>query len=202
MMTLYGSSQGRPSRSLLALEELGARYRHVPLRPWADAADREAVERLNPNKRVPILEDGGFVLWESMAINLYLAGRAGGPLWPDDPIDRGRLYQWSLWAQTEVDVPARHQARHGGDAAAKRRAERERLAVLNVLDRALEGRTYLIGDAFSLADLNVAATLSEPQENGLIDGDLDPAAHGLATLAAWLTRCQARPSWRRVHAMP
>ncbi len=202
MITLYGSARGRASRSLIALEEFGLGYRHVPLAPWADAADAALVRRLNPNARVPILEDDGFVLWESMAINLYLGERGGGPLWPKDPRDRGRVWQWSVWAQTEVDVPARHRARLRGDASACAAAKAERLAALTVLDQALGERPYLAGADFTLADLNVAATLSEPWENGLIDGDLDPAAHGLAALADWLARCAGRESWRRVRALP
>ena len=202
MITLYGSARGRASRSLIALEEFALSYRHVPVRPWADAADAAQVRGLNPNARVPILEDDGFVLWESMAINLYLAERAGGPLWPKDPRDRGRVCQWSFWAQTEIDVPARHRARLRGDESASAAAQAERLAALAILDRALGETPYLVGPDFSLADLNVAATLSEPWENGLIDGDLDPAAHGLAALAAWLARCVRRESWGRVRALP
>ncbi|HLK24133.1 MAG TPA: glutathione S-transferase family protein [Caulobacteraceae bacterium] len=201
-ITLYGGSRGRASRSLLALEELGVAYEHVPLEPWDKPEHRETLLRLNPNARVPTLKDGDFVLWESMAINLYLGDRFGGPLWPADPADRGRMYQWSTWAQTTIDVPARHAARYGADPERKARAEAERLDALGILDRALEGRQWLAGEAFTLADLNVAATLVEPWENGRIDGDLDPADFGLVNLADWLKRCTSRPSWERVRALP
>jgi glutathione S-transferase len=200
-MILYGAPQGRASRSLFALEELGLDYQLVALRPWESAQDRETLLGLNPNGRVPVLDDDGVVLWESMAINLYLAERAGGPCWPPDPASRGRICQWSIWAQTEIDVVARHRARHGDDAQLKAAAEAQRLAALTILDRALAGRPYLLGETFTLADLNVAATLVEPQEHGLIDGDLDPARHGLDALAGWLARCFDRDSWRRVYAL-
>ena len=202
MLTLYGAATGRPSRSLWALEELGVAYRHVPLRPWAEAADVETIRRLNPNARVPILQDNGLVLWESMAINLYLADRFGGGLWPDDLGDRGRVYMWSLWSQTEVDVPARHRARRSEDAAVRAKAEAERLAALKVLEDALTERPYLLGEAFTLADLNVAGTLSEPQEKGRVDGDLELSEQDLPRLAGWLAGCQQRESWRRVCALP
>ena len=203
MITLHGASASRASRSLLALEELGLEYEHVPLNPWADAADAETVAPLNPNRRVPVLDDDGLILWESMAINLYLADRYGSaPLWPREPRDRGILYQWSLWSQTEIDVLARHKARFSGDEGLKRRAEAERLAALEILDRALAGRSYILGDVFTLADLNLAATLSEPWEGGLVDGELDPADHGLAALAEWLGRCTGRASWERVRSLP
>jgi glutathione S-transferase len=202
MITLHGSSQGRTSRSLIALEELGLAYDHVPLKPWDSEADREALLRLNPNGRVPVLDDDGLVVFESMAINLYLGDRYGGPLWPADPKDRARLYQWSVWTQTSVDVMARHLARFGDDAAAKAKAEADRLSALAILDRALTDRPYLLGEAFTLADINVAATLSEPWEMGRVDGENAPAEHGMAALGDWLARCTSRTSWARVRELP
>jgi glutathione S-transferase len=205
MITLHGAAASRASRSLLALEELGLPYRQAPLKPWSDAADAETLARINPNARVPVLDDDGLILWESMAINLYLADRYGGaPFWPQHPHDRALVYQWSLWSQTEIDVRARHMARFSGDAALKRRAEAERLRALAILDGALAGagRPYLLGDVFTLADLNLAATLSEPWENGLVDGEVDPADHGLSALANWLARCTGRASWERVRSLP
>jgi glutathione S-transferase len=202
VLTLYGASQGRPSRSLICLGELGVGYRQVPLKPWENAADAQMLAALNPNARVPVLDDDGLVVWESMAINLYLGDRHGGPLWPADARGRARLYQWSVWSQTSLDVMARHRARFGKDPDAKAAAEAERLAALAILDAALADRPYLLGDAFTLADLNVAATLVEPWENGRVDGNLDPAEHGLTALAGWLARCTSRPSWAKVRALP
>jgi glutathione S-transferase len=203
MITLYGAAASRASRSLLALEELRLPYRHVPLKPWADAADAATLQRINPNARIPVIDDHGLVIFESMAINLYLADRYGGePLWPSDPRARARVYQWSVWGQTEIDVRARHVARFSDDAGVKTRAEAERLAALTILDRALEGQTYLVGDVFTLADLNLAATLSEPWEDGRVDGEVDPRECDLVSLADWLTRCTERDSWKRVRALP
>ncbi len=202
MIALYGAAPSRASRSLLALEELNLAYEHVPLRPWADPADAPRLAALNPNARVPVLVDDGLVIWESMAINLYLGDRYGGPLWPDDPVQRARLYQWTLWSQTAIDVMARHRARFSDHPETKARAEAERLAALAILDAELAVRPFLLGETFTLADLNVASTLNEPWENGRIDGDLDPADHGLVALADWLARCTARNSWTRVRALP
>lgn len=202
MLTLYGSARSRASRSLLALEELGLAYDHRPVRHWEDDAGMALIAPLNPNRRVPILDDDGLIVWESMAINLYLGDRWGGHLWPADVARRGRLYQWTLWSQTEVDAPARQRARFGEDPEAKARAEAELISRLAVLDAALAQRPFLLGETFSLADLNVAATLSEPHEAGLIEGDLDPRGHGLSWLADWLASCCSRPSWACVSQMP
>ena len=202
MITLYGSSQGRASRSLICLEELGVPYEHAPLKPWESEADKARLLALNPNARVPVLDDDGLVVWESMAINLYLGDRCGGPLWPKTLADRARLYQWSVWGQTSIDVMARHKARFGKDQTAKAAAFAERQAALAIIDRALADRLYLLGETYSLADLNLSATLVEPWENGRIDGDFDPAAEGLPMLADWLARCTGRPSYERVRALP
>jgi glutathione S-transferase len=203
-ITLYGGSAGRASRSLIALEELGLPYRHVPLRPWEKPEDKETLLRLNPNGRVPVLVDGGLVLWESMAINLYLADWYGeAPLWPSDGGDRARVYQWSLWSQTEIDVMARHQDRFSGIPERVKRARDELHARLAILDTALRDRTYLLGDAFTLADLNLAATLIEPWEMSREDGgDIRPGDQRFPAIGTWLTRCTTRPSWARVAALP
>ncbi|HUO87837.1 MAG TPA: glutathione S-transferase family protein [Rhizomicrobium sp.] len=203
-ITLYGGSAGRSSRSLIALEELGLSYRHVPLKPWDSLADKEAVLRVNQNGRVPVLEDGGLVIWESMAINLYLADRYGKPpLWPGDPRERAFVYQWSIWGQTEIDVMARHRDRFSGVPERVERARNELHARLAILDDALEGRAYLVGEAFTLADLNLASTFVEPWEMKKPDGgDIRPGDERFPAVGAWLTRCTARPSFARVGALP
>ena len=198
-LKLYGTACSRASRSILALEEFGVAYEHVPLSDSAE--DRATLAQLNPNSRIPVLEDGTLVLWESMAINLYLGDKLGGPLWPTTAEARARLYQWSLWGQTEIDRHERHIARLSSDAVRAEVARSERIGALRILDGALAGTPYLLGETFTLADLNLASTLSEPHENSRIDGDLDPADHGLAALADWLNRCCMRESWERVRGM-
>jgi len=179
---------------------LGLAYEHVPLSTSAD--DRATLARLNPNHRIPVLEHGSLVLWESMAINLYLGDKYGGPLWPATSEGRAKLYQWSLWGQTEIDRRERHIARLSGDPTRAEAASVERIAALRILNAALERSPYLLGETFTLADLNVAATLSEPHEDGRVDGDLDPADHQMTALADWLNRCCKRESWIRVRGMP
>ena len=203
-ITRYGGSAGRSSRCLIALDELGIPYRHVPLRPWESAADKEILLGLNPNARVPVLDDGGLVLWESMAINLYLADRYGkAPLWPSDPRERARVYQWSVWGQTESDVMARHRDRFSGVPERVERARANLRARLAILDNALDGRAYLTGDAFTMADVNLATTFIEPWELKEPDaGDVRPGDTTFPNVGAWLVRCAGRPSWDRVGALP
>jgi len=202
-ITLYGGASGRASRSLIALEELGLPYRHVPLKPWESAADKETLRKINPNARVPVLEDDGLVIWESMAINLYLGDRYGSaPLWPRDARGRAHVYQWSVWGQTEIDVMARHKDRFSGVAERVARAMQELHARLAILERALEGRTFLLGEEFTLADLNLAATFIEPWELAKPEAlPVRPGDENFPAVGKWLARCTERASWAQVETL-
>jgi glutathione S-transferase len=203
VVTLYGTSRSRAARSIVALEELGVAYEHVPLVPVAGSEDREVLLRLNPNAHIPVLDDDGLVLWESIAINLYLGDKHGGPLWPERVEDRALVYQWGFWVQTEIDRPDWVAARRSGDEARIREATEAKVAALGILDGVLQDRMYLLGDAFTLADLNVAASISQPNEEGKIDWQrLDPYDLGLGALGDWLGRCVTRDSWKRVAEYP
>jgi glutathione S-transferase len=90
MTKLHGASRSRSARSLWALEELGVSYKHLPI-PTTEAKS-PAHLKLNPNGHVPVLEDDGAVVWESMAINLYLAEKYGkNSLRPSEPCAYQRL---------------------------------------------------------------------------------------------------------------
>ncbi len=105
MLKLYGIAQSRTFRPLWLLHELGLEFEHVPLDFRGEALNDPAYRALNPNGRIPTLVDGDLVLWESMAINLYLARRYGGDsgLWPDSIEGEALALQWSFWVMTEVE---------------------------------------------------------------------------------------------------
>jgi len=202
LLKLYGTSKSRAARSILALEELGLQYEHIPLGKELrdqDSEPRKLLNSLNPNGHVPVLEHDGFLIWESMAINLYLGENFDSELWPHEPRSRGLIYQWSFWAQTEMDRKDWESIRRLNDSGALKRMTKEKIATLSILDKSLESRPYILGDHFTLADLNVASTLSQPNEEGKIDWQrLDAREIGLPHLAEWLFRCTQRESWKRV----
>ncbi|MFN8640826.1 MAG: glutathione S-transferase family protein [Candidatus Binatia bacterium] len=197
MITLYGIPASRAFRCLWALRELGLEFDHVPTDFAAGGTRTAQFLKLNPNGHIPVLVDGATVLWESLAINLYLARHYGaGSLWPASVADEGRTFQWSFWATTEVETPLlatlmhrRILPRQQRDADAAAAGEAKLAAPFGVLDGALRGREYLLGERFTVADLNVAAVLSWTALAGL---DLARWPQ----LAAWLARCTERPACR------
>lgn len=199
MITLYGVTQSRAFRPLWLLEELGLDYRHEKLDFRGDALADPTYRTLNPNGRIPTLVDGELVLYESMAINLYLARRytTDSGLWPDTVAGEALSWQWSFWVMNEVEHPLltvlMHERVLPEDKRDPARASRNQgllKAPFGVLDQALRDRTYLLDDQFTVADLNVAAVLSwcRPARLPLSEWpDLDD----------WLTRCLERPARKR-----
>ena len=72
----------------------------------ADVAPRLGIFAVNPNGRIQAIDDDGFKLWESMAINLYLARKHGDVLLPKTMEGEAQAIQWSFWVMTEVEKPA------------------------------------------------------------------------------------------------
>jgi glutathione S-transferase len=182
------------------LEELGVPYENVKVSFLGGTRTPDFL-RLNPNGHIPVLQDGDFVLWESMAINLYLARKHDKGLWPKTVEDEGRAWQWSLWAMTELEEPtltalmhrmflpeAQRDAKKADDAAERFKTP------LRVLDGALAGRPYLLGGAFTVADLNVASVMSWAPLGGLHLGAAPNAQ-------AWLGRCTGRAAFARVQQL-
>src|SRR3977135_1717358 len=96
MIKVYGTSRSRSGRALWALEELGLKYEHVPVNASGEARKAEPL-RVNPDGPIPaIVDDDGTIVWESMAINLYLAEKYGkNGLWPATVDEQGSGHQWA-----------------------------------------------------------------------------------------------------------
>lgn len=203
MLTLYGQYMSRAQRCLWTLEELGVPYRHVKTNQAAGESRTPEFLKLNPNGHVPVLQDGDFILWESMAIAMYLAKKYGqGSLWPDNVEDEGRVMQWALWASLEVEIYAVNYLRHAMlYPPEKRRPElaEEALKVLpaplKVLDDALAGKDYLVGNRFGVADINVSTVLL------LADVYKHLGVDKFANVMAWLNRVAARPAWQKLPSL-
>lgn len=200
-LTLYGVPTSRAARCLWMLEELETPYTHVQTNYATGQTRAPEFLEINPNGHIPALVDGDTVVWESLAINLYLARRFGGPLAPADLKQEAAALQWSFWAMTECESPALAIIMHRVALPAEQRkagaaeaGEKALAGRYDVLEGALAGREYLAADHFTVADLNVASVLAWAA----------PAA-GLQAerphVKAWLARCLGRPAHRKVQAM-
>jgi glutathione S-transferase len=153
---------------------------------------------LNPNARISTLVDDGVVIWESMAINLYLAQRYEGPLHCADAKTLGLSAQWSFWAMLEMEGLLLDLLNHrailpecGRDPS---HAERDELLLqkpLTLLNKSLSGRGHLTGENFTVADLNVASILAWGKMARLNLSDF-------SELSRWLNSCFARSAYNRV----
>lgn len=192
MLRIHGIPRSRAFRCIWAAEEAGLPYEVVPI-GFLPGFRLERAVAINPNNKIPALEDGGLVLFESLAINLHIAGKAGAPLMPAGD-DASRALQWTLWTATEVEP---HVMRWSYNAYLKPEAERvaaeaaagrEALdARLEVLEAELTRRPFLLGEGFTIADLNLASVLYGSWLNGY-----DYAR--FARVKAWLDACLTRPA--------
>jgi glutathione S-transferase len=201
MLHLYGSPHNRSFRTFWLLEELGLEYEVTELDTQAGACRTPEFLAINPNGHVPTLVDGDTTIWESMAINLYLVRKHGGPLAPRTLEDEAQLYQWSFWAMTEAETPLLNWGMHTHffpeemrDAAIAKEAGEQLATRFAVLEGALGKSDYLAGVEFGLVDLNVAAVCSWVD---MMHFDLAACPR----TRAWLDRCLARPAARKVSAM-
>ena len=102
--SIYGIARTRAFRALWMAMELGISYEHDPVEIGDAGARTPEFLAINPNGRLPVIVDDGFVLFESLAITLYLAKKhSPGRLYPGTIEGEARAWQWSLWAVTEVD---------------------------------------------------------------------------------------------------
>lgn len=200
MLKLYGVPASQASRCLWALEELGVEYALETVRPYEDTNSPE-LKALNPNGKIPVLEDGELVLWESLAINLYLARKFGAPLWPDREEDQTHALQWSIWVVTEAEPHLWEMWMYRDrlppderDEARATAAETKLRAALELLDQHLASSPWIVGSAFSVADLNLESYVIRARHSGY---DLAEHLH----LYSWIERCEARTARKTVREM-
>lgn len=180
MITLYDADRcPYCARVRIALAEKGIEYETVEV----DLDDRPAwIYEKNPLGRVPVLEEDTFALAESAVIDEYLDDRyPEPPLWPADPAERA-LGRMLVFRFDELSRPY-YALRRGEDGAA------DRLDVaLGELDALLEGRPFLSGREFGLADIAYVPWILRARDR--LDVDLSR----FSALADWLARLEVRPS--------
>ena len=211
MLKLYTTYRSRGARNIWLAKELGIPFEVVPViqayrllnRPMGvPPLNTRSPEflRINSRGQIPVMEDNGLVLTESLAINLYLARKHGGPLSPANVAEEGQMMMWSLWAVTEVEerglailqnrVGRPVDERDEGAASVAEAALRDRFPVL---DAALAKTGWLVGGRFTVADINVAEIIryALPAADLFTDNP---------HVKAWLEACHDRPAFKEMWA--
>jgi glutathione S-transferase len=211
MLTIYGCYRSRATRPLWLLAEMGTPFTHVPViqayrlnQPKAPDAPLNTVSgeflAINPMGQIPAMVDGDLVLSESFAITMYLARRYGGALGPASDAEGALMEQWSLFAISAIEGPALDirmvldKGLQTPDAEAFISVSAEKLRrPFAHLARRLEGHDWLVGDRFTVADLNVAECVRYGAAHPTLMDEY-PA------VKAWLARAHARPAFQAMWA--
>ncbi len=194
-LKIYGIPQSRALRCLWMARELGVPHENIQVH-FTRTRESSDLLGVNPNARIPAIDDGGFQLYESMAINIYLAKKygAGTDFVPTSPEDEARTIQWSFWVMTEIEKPVlavmlHTLGMHPLDDATLAQHKLDLDRPLGVLEAHLKDRDYLLGGKFTVADLNVASVMVWART-----GRLDLTAY--PRVADWLKRCVSRPAFK------
>jgi glutathione S-transferase len=197
-LVIYGKPASRAFRVLWSALELDVPYENRAYDFDAPEIRSPAYLAVNPNGLVPAIEDDGMPMFESLAINLYLA-RKHAKLWPADLRGEAAMLQWTLWAATEVEpllgrwyynthaLPEADRKAQVASEAAEKLARK-----LDVLEGALAKSPWLAGDGFTIADLNLAAVLYRAPLFGLARWP---------RITDWHRHCYERPAALRAIAM-
>ena len=204
-LKIYGIAASRTIRPLWVAHEMGLDYEHVPLPYQGGATHTPEFLALNPNGHIPVVDDDGVIVWESMACALYLARRFGGghpdSIAPQNPREEAEALRWSFWAVTELEKDALTVLMHRLAMPVAQRnpeladaAEKRLVAPLRVLEQHLAGGDYLAGTRFTVADVTLASVVNWVR----------PAAQLLSSLPrtqAWLQACLERPAYLLAKAL-
>lgn len=201
MITLYGNNRSRATRNLWMLEELGVDFERNMVDHTNGDSKKEDFLAINPAGKTPALTDGDTVMFESLAINLYLAMTYGkGTIWPDSQAGQARCVQWTMFAATEVEphtvgalIELIFKPKELKDEAVAEACLAKLPPALTVLETSLGKSAYLAGDDFTAADLNVACVVNSLN---MIGFDFTP----YPKVTAWLKTCVDRPAQQKVAA--
>ena len=196
MMKLYGTAQSSAFRVHWMLKEMGAAYEQIPLDMAKGEHKQAEFLALNPNGKVPTLVDGTFVVWESLAINRYLAEKYDQDLLGRTPEENALIEQWSVWSLAHLGpacLTIYGQKWFGENTPEVNAKAMEMIQKLfGILDGALVGKNYLVKEQFTLADINTGAAVATAIDDA--GADISHYPH----LQAWYKRITDRPSYQAI----
>jgi glutathione S-transferase len=212
MLTIYGMYRSRATRNIWLLTEMGQSFKHRPVMQAYRLPDPHTADapfntlspeflRISPAGAIPVMDDDGFVLSESIAINFHIANKYGGRFAPSNAHEHSKMLQWAFYGVSAVEEAALSvQMTHMGGKATKPEGAamlaeaRDKLRrPFAALEGALRATGYLVGGRFTVADINMAEMVRYAHMEPEFLSDF-PALH------AWLKACQARPAFQDMWA--
>jgi len=179
------------------LEELGLSYEAVTINMREKEHKSEAYLKLNPNAKVPCLSDDDYVIWESVAINNYLADKYKPELLGHTHEVRGLVQQWNLWSMLELQKPIIDifiqkvfVPEDKRDLSIIETAQKICPPLLALLDSALGKKKYLAGENFTAADLNMATVVS-------LTSAIQMDISAYKNIKIWLSNIRERPAYQK-----
>jgi len=204
MLKIWGRTNSiNVQKVMWTVGELGLPHQRIEAGGRFGVVGEAWYKKMNPNSRVPVIDDDGFVLWESQAIVRYLAAKhSPGKLYPTDLRERALAEKWMDWAQSQlggplfaVFFPLVRQPPEQRNQAQIRQATEACIPLYAMLDAALAGQEWLVGGRLTIAELAVG-----------------PFAHrwlalpiqrpSMPSLEAWYARMMERPAYREHVALP
>jgi glutathione S-transferase len=203
VLTVYGrKSSFNVQKVMWLVGELGIDHVHVERGGAFGGLATPEFRAMNPHGRVPVIEDGGSVVWESHAILRYLAARYGAPtFWSEDAAERSKVDRWMDWAQCTLQPDFLNGIFWGyyrTPAAERNLAQiedkvRRCAAHFQLLDSLLASQAFISGDRFTLADIAAGSNLFRYF-------GIDIARPKVPHVEGWYLRLQERPAYR-AHVM-
>lgn len=204
MLKVWGRTNSvNVQKVMWTLAELDLAHERVDAGGAFGKLESEAFGKLNPNRRIPVLEDGETVVWESNAIVRYLAAKYGeGRLWAGDPAARSLADRWMDW-QLTVLQPVMHPIFWGLIRTAEAERDMAGIAAASkaigplfaVLDAHLADRPFVAGDSLTMGDIPLGCAAWR-----YVNLPIDRPR--LPHVAAWQERLAARPGYREHVMLP
>ncbi len=195
MIVIYGRANSSNVRKVLWLaEEIGLEIDRRDYGRGYAPTDTPEFKALNPNAKVPVMEEDGFVLWESHAILRYLAAKYGPEWYPDELQHRARVEQWLDWVMGEIHEPLRQlfftlHVKPGSDPEGIPAAEEQAARLCSILDAQLERTPYIAGEQPSIADCAIGMMVHRWYY-------MDITRPSLPAVEGYYTRLKARPAFQ------
>ena len=192
MLKVWGRNNSiNVQKVMFTVAELGLPHERIEAGGKFGVVNEDWFKKMNPNSRVPVIDDDGFVLWESIAIVAYLARRyAPAKLFGDDERVFARALKWMGWTNYALEHPMHELIMHlerlppeKRSADAVEAARKDAVRRLAMLESQLEQTQYLAGDAFSLGDIPAGIAVRRFLHFGLAHPPLPRVKDWIARLA-------------------